>query len=73
MKKKYCHFNNFLKKVITQEETKTNDEKVNVGYFSNKQLKDKLENIETKSVPNPKQKKNRNEKSRNQQTQQLHS
>ena len=62
LKKKYCHLNNFVKKVVTKEETKTNNEKVNVSYLSNKQLKDKLENIETKSVPNAKKKKNRNAK-----------
>ena len=47
---------------MTQEETKTKNEKVNVGYLSNKQLKDKLDNIETKSVPNAKKKKNINGK-----------
>ena len=62
IEKKYCHLNNFVKKVVTQEETKTNNEKVNVGYLSNKQLKDKLDNIETKFVPNAKKKKNRNGK-----------
>ena len=30
-KNKYCYFNNFVKKVVTQEETKTNNEKANVG------------------------------------------
>ena len=54
--KKYCHLNSFVKNVVTQEETKTNNKKVNVGYLSNKQLKDKLDNIETKSIPNAKKK-----------------
>ena len=57
LKKKYCHLNNFVKKVVTLEEIKTKNEKVNVGYLSNKQLMDKLDNIETKSVPSAKKKK----------------
>ena len=46
LKKKYGHLNNFFKKkeeVI--EEEKPNIQHINVGYLSNKQLKDKLENI----------------------------
>ena len=62
LKKKYCHLNNFVKKVVTKEETKTNNENVNVGYLYNKQLMYKLENIETKSILNAKKKKNRNGK-----------
>ena len=48
---KYGHLNNFVKKIEPEEEAKTNNQKVNVGYLSNKQLKDKLENIEAKSIP----------------------
>ena len=63
LKKKYGPLNNnFVKKTVTEEEAKTNNQQVNVGYLSNKQLKDKLENIEAKSVPNAKKKKNRNGK-----------
>ena len=62
LKKKYGPLNNFFKKVVTEKEAKTNNQKVNVCYLSNKQLKDKLENIEAKSVPNAKKKKNRNGK-----------
>ena len=62
LKKKYCHFNNFVKKVVTKEETKTNNEKINLGYLSNNQLQDKLYNIESMSVSNAKKKKNRNVK-----------
>ena len=62
LNKKYGYLNNFFKKVVTEEETKTNNEKVNIGYLSKKQLKDKLENIEAKSVLNAKKKKNRNGK-----------
>ena len=51
-----------LRKTLTEEEAKTNNQQVNVGYLSNKQLKDKLENIEAKTVPNAKKKKNRNGK-----------
>ena len=38
LKKKYGHLNNFVKKVVTEEETNTNNEKVNICYLSNKQL-----------------------------------
>ena len=57
LNKKYGHLNNFVKKVVTEEETKTNNEKVNISYLSNKQLKDKLDNVEAKSVPNAKKRK----------------
>ena len=50
LKRKYCHLNNFVKKLVSEDETKTNTEKVNVGYLCNKQLKDKIENIETRSI-----------------------
>ena len=62
LKKKYGHLNNFVKKVVTEEKTKTNNEKVNIGYLSNKQLKGKLDNVDAKSIPNAKKKKNRNGK-----------
>ena len=63
LKKKYGNLNNFVKqKEQVVEEAKTNIQQVNVGYLSSKQLKDKLENIETKTVPIPKKKKNRNGK-----------
>ena len=63
MKKKYGHLNNFFKqKEQVVEEAKTNSQQVNVGYLSNKQLKYKLENIKTKTVPITKKKKNRNGK-----------
>ena len=63
LNKKYGNLNNFVKqKEQVVEEAKTNIQQVNVGYLSSKQLKDKLENIETKIVPIPKKKKNRNEK-----------
>ena len=56
LKKKYGPLNNFVKKVVTEKETKTNNEKVNISYLSNKQLKDKLDNVEAKYVPNAKKK-----------------
>ena len=63
MKKKYGHLNNFVKqKEQVVEEAKSNNQHVNVGYLSEKKLKDKLEHIETKVVPIPKKKKNRNGK-----------
>ena len=62
MNKKYGNLNNFVKqKEQVVEVAKANIQQVNVGYLSSKQLKDKLENIETKIVPIPK-KKNRNGK-----------
>ena len=63
LKKKYGHLNNFVKqkeKVI--EEEKPYIQQINVGYLSSKHLKDKLENIKTKTVPSPKKKKNKNGK-----------
>ena len=63
MKKKYGHLNNFVKqKEQVVQEKKSNNQQVNVGYLSEKKLKDKLEHIETKVVPIPKKKKNRNGK-----------
>ena len=63
LKKKYGHLNNFVKqKVQVVEEAKTKSQQVNVGYLSSKKLKDKLENIETETVPITKKKKNRNGK-----------
>ena len=62
LKKKYCHLDNFTPKKEIEIETKTETKKVNVGFLSNKQLKDKIENIEIKTAPNNKKKKNRNGK-----------
>ena len=63
LKNKYGHPNNFVKqKEQVVEEAKTNSQQFNVGYLSSNQLKDKLENIETKIVPITKKKKNRNGK-----------
>ena len=53
---------NFFKQKVQVEEAKTNIQQVNVGYLSSKKSKDKLENIETKTVPIPQKKKNRNGK-----------
>ena len=50
-KKKYCHIDNFTPKKEIEIETKTETKKVNVGFLSNKQLKDKIENIEVKTAP----------------------
>ena len=63
LKKKYGHLNNFVKqKEQVVEEAKSKNQQVNVSYLSKNKLKDKLEHIETKVVPNPKKKKTRNEK-----------
>ena len=62
LEKKYYHLDNFTPKKEIEIETTTKDKKVNVGFLSNKQLKDKLDNIEVKSVPKNKKKKNRNGK-----------
>ena len=63
LKKDYGHLKNFVKqKEQVIEEEKTNIQQINVGYLSSKQLKDKLENIETKTIPSPKKKKYRNGK-----------
>ena len=63
LKKKYGHLNNlFKKKEEVIEEAKNDIQQINVGYLSSKKLKDKLENIETKTVTSPKKKKNRNGK-----------
>ena len=62
LKKKYGHLNNFVKQKEQTVEAKTNNQQVNVGYLSSKQLKDNLENIEIKSVPTIKKKRNRNGK-----------
>ena len=51
LKKKYGHLNNFVRQKEQHVEAKTNNQHVNVGYLSSKQLKDKLENIEAKTVP----------------------
>ena len=45
LKKNYGHINNFVKKKEQEVEAKTNNQQVNVGYLSSKQLKDKLKNI----------------------------
>ena len=63
LKKKYGHLSNFVKqKEQVVEEAKSKNQQVNVGYLSEKKLKYKLEHIETKVVPIPKKKKNRNGK-----------
>ena len=62
LKNKYGHINNFVKQKEQIVEAKTNNQQVNVIYLSIKQLKDKLENIEAKTVPITKKKKNRNGK-----------
>ena len=63
LKKKYGHINNFVKqKEQVVEEAKTNNQQVNVCYLSSNQLKDKLKNIEAKTVPTTNKKRNRNKK-----------
>ena len=57
LKKKYCHLDNFVPEKESETETKVKTEKVNVGFLSNKQLKDKLEKIEVKTVPKGRKKK----------------
>ena len=57
-----CHIDNFTPKKEIESETKTETKKVNVGFLSNKQLKDKIKNINIKTAPNNKTKKNRNGK-----------
>ena len=44
------------------EKAKSINQQLNVGYISGKKLKDKLNHIESKDVPYPKKKKNRNGK-----------
>ena len=63
LNKKYGPLDNFVKqKEQVVEKAKSINQQVNVGYLSGKKLKDKLDHIETKEVPIPKKKKNRNGK-----------
>ena len=51
--KKYGPLDNFVKqKEQVAEKAKSINQQVNVGYLSGKKLKDKLDHIETKEVPN---------------------